>query len=104
MIRIPARSARIASTLVAAAVLTAAFALPASDARQADSRENAQMALLGAVPQTPAASAEALFPDAPDGVDPMVTGPVSAEFRARQQQLGCERAEWPDIPAACYPN
>jgi len=48
--------------------------------------------------------AEALFPDAPDGVDPMVTGPVSAAFRQRQADAGCDKAVWPNVPAACYPN
>jgi hypothetical protein len=44
------------------------------------------------------------FADAPDGVDPMVTGPVSATFRQRQEAAGCSEAVWPDIPMACYPD
>lgn len=59
-------------------------------------------------PDTPkiaaATQAEALFPDAPDGVDPMVTGPVSVSFKQRQADAGCDKAVWPHVPAACYPN
>jgi len=44
------------------------------------------------------------FDDAPMGVDPMVTGPVSAAFREKQERLGCAEAKWPNIPAACYPD
>lgn len=49
-------------------------------------------------------AAQAMFPDAPDGVDPMVTGPVSASFRLQQAQADCADAVWPNIPAACYPS
>ncbi len=49
-------------------------------------------------------AAEALFPDAPDGVDATVTGPVSASFRQRQADAGCDKAVWPNVPAACYPR
>jgi hypothetical protein len=49
-------------------------------------------------------SAEQLFADAPDGVDPMVTGPVSASFRQQQAEAGCDKAVWPHIPASCYPD
>ncbi len=45
-----------------------------------------------------------LFPDAPHGVDPVVTGPVSDEFRRQQEAAGCEKAVWPDIPAICFPG
>ncbi|KQZ91452.1 hypothetical protein ASD64_19605 [Mesorhizobium sp. Root157] len=48
--------------------------------------------------------AQRLFADAPDGVDPTVTGPVSASFKKKQQDTGCAAAIWPDIPAACYPK
>ncbi|MFC3207257.1 hypothetical protein [Aquamicrobium soli] len=48
--------------------------------------------------------AAAMFADAPDGVDPVVTGPVSASFRQQQAEAGCDKAVWPKIPAACYPN
>ncbi|WP_054310312.1 hypothetical protein [Mesorhizobium sp. 1M-11] len=46
--------------------------------------------------------AEKLFPDAPDGVDPIVTGPVSAAFKQRQADAGCDKAAWPNVPAACF--
>lgn len=48
--------------------------------------------------------AELAYPDAPDGVDPMVTGPRTAAFKERQTRAGCSSAEWPDIPMECYPN
>jgi hypothetical protein len=48
--------------------------------------------------------AASLFPDAPYGVDPVVTGPVSAQFRQTREVFGCDRAVWPNIPAACYPE
>ena len=51
-----------------------------------------------------ATPAQALFPDAPDGVDPVVTGPVSASFKQRQADAGCGEAVWPNVPAACYPD
>jgi hypothetical protein len=49
-------------------------------------------------------SAEQRFADAPDGVDPVVTGPVSAAFKQRQENAGCDSAVWPEIPTVCYPD
>ena len=49
-------------------------------------------------------AAEQAFADAPFGVDPMVTGPTSAAFKAEQSRLGCGSAVWPDIPLGCYPR
>ncbi len=46
---------------------------------------------------------EERFADAEFGVDPVVTGPVSDSFRQQQAKLGCAKAVWPNIPAACYP-
>ena len=48
--------------------------------------------------------AEMAFADAPDGVDPMVTGPTSKSFRQQQETAGCDRAAWPNIPLACFPD
>lgn len=50
-----------------------------------------------------ATAAERLYPDAPAGVDPITTGPVSREFRERQRAARCDEAVWPNIPIACYP-
>ncbi len=58
----------------------------------------------GAETALTASAAEELFADAPAGVDPMVTGPVSASFKKRQRDAGCDRAKWPNVPVACYPN
>jgi hypothetical protein len=44
------------------------------------------------------------FEDAPYGVDPMVTGPVSTAFRQTQRAAGCDSAVWPNISAVCYPD
>ncbi|QKV19936.1 hypothetical protein [Oricola thermophila] len=49
-------------------------------------------------------AAELAFSDAPYGVDPIVTGPVSGKFRAERDRAGCEDAVWPDIPVSCYPR
>jgi hypothetical protein len=49
-------------------------------------------------------TAEQMFADAPDGVDPIVTGPVSAAFKQRQKAADCDTAVWPNIPATCYPD
>ncbi|WP_245273710.1 hypothetical protein [Mesorhizobium sp. WSM3224] len=51
-----------------------------------------------------AKTAQQMFADAPDGVDPIVTGPVSAAFKQRQKDANCDTAVWPKIPAACYPD
>ncbi len=37
-------------------------------------------------------------------VDPVVTGPISDEFKRRRAALGCDEAVWPDIPKACFPD
>ncbi|RWL43600.1 MAG: hypothetical protein EOR60_21010 [Mesorhizobium sp.] len=49
-------------------------------------------------------TAQQMFADAPDGVDPIVTGPVSAAFKQRQKDANCDAAVWPNIPRACYPD
>ncbi|EXL05951.1 hypothetical protein [Aquamicrobium defluvii] len=49
-------------------------------------------------------AAQQLFSDAPDGVDHMVTGPVSSAFRERQREAGCADAVWPNVPLACFPG
>ncbi|MDX8502534.1 hypothetical protein RFM99_29560 [Mesorhizobium sp. VK4C] len=51
-----------------------------------------------------AKTAQQMFADAPDGVDPIVTGPVSAAFKQRQKVANCDTAVWPNVPAACYPD
>lgn len=48
--------------------------------------------------------AAARFQDAPYGVDPVVTGPVSTAFEKRREAAGCDQAEWPHIPSVCYPD
>lgn len=49
-------------------------------------------------------AAQQLFADAPDGVDHMVTGPVSSAFRERRREVGCADAVWPNVPLACFPG
>ena len=53
------------------------------------------------LPQT---AAQEAFADAEYGVDPMVTGPVSASFEQTQAAFGCDKAVWPNVPLGCYPN
>jgi hypothetical protein len=103
MIKVSAKYARRAALAAASTTLVLAAALSVSGARQPDPSDMRQLALLEYRDAT-TTQAQKLFPDAPDGVDPMVTGPVSAEFRARQQATGCEQAEWPNVPAECYPD
>lgn len=104
---ISARYARILGILLASAAFLWALAFTAVDARTplaADARKVAMLAddhAASAVAQTPA---EIMFPGAPDGVDPVVTGPASAALRERQKAFDCAAAVWPNIPVACYPN
>lgn len=100
--KVSARYARRAALAAASATLVLAAALSVSGARQPDPGDARQVVLLES--GDTATQAEKLFPDASDGVDPMVTGPVSAGFRARQQAAGCAQAEWPNIPPECYPD
>jgi hypothetical protein len=44
------------------------------------------------------------FADAPYGVDPVVTGPVSTAFKQQREAANCDKAVWPNVPAACYPD
>lgn len=44
------------------------------------------------------------FADAPYGVDPVVTGPVSTAFKQQREAANCDNAVWPNVPAACYPD
>ncbi len=82
---------------LAAIAITAIFAAGA-----AHSMVSATAPLSGNV--LAATEAEQLFADAPDGVDPMVTGPVSVSFKTKQHEFGCAEAKWPNIPVACYPR
>ena len=76
----------------AVAILLAAGVAHSTGTRQID----------GPVP--PRTAAEEAFPDAPYGVDPVVTGPTSASFKKQQADAGCDKAAWPDVSIACYPN
>ncbi|CDX49777.1 conserved exported hypothetical protein [Mesorhizobium plurifarium] len=58
----------------------------------------------GAIQPPDARTAQQMFADAPDGVDPIVTGPVSAAFKQRQKDANCDTAVWPNVPRACYPD
>lgn len=82
-------------------IASVAFALllAANAAQSAATQKEARPAL-----SADALSAEQVFADAPDGVDPMVTGPVSAAFKQRQDAANCDSAVWPNIPMVCYPD
>ncbi|TPM91294.1 hypothetical protein [Mesorhizobium sp. B2-1-3A] len=81
-------------------IASAAFAmlLAANAAQSAATLKEARPAL----PSNP--PAEQVFADAPDGVDPVVTGPVTAAFKQRQAAANCDSAVWPNIPMVCYPD
>ena len=100
MIRIPTGPVRLAALAAGSAAIVAAFALTASGA-YGPQPQDARGLALAEYREVPAAL---MFPDAPDGVDAIVTGPVSAEFRARQKAAGCETAQWPNVPVVCYPD
>ncbi|KRB20950.1 hypothetical protein EB815_06320 [Mesorhizobium loti] len=81
-------------------IASAAFAmlLAANAAQSAATLKEARPALPSNAP------AEQVFADAPDGVDPVVTGPVTAAFKQRQDAANCDTAVWPNIPMVCYPD
>ena len=103
MIKVSAKYALRGAIAASTAALVSIAALSASGARQADPQDMRQIALADHRDAT-MLTAQDMFPDAPDGVDPMVTGPVSAAFRAQQQAAGCEQATWPRVPVECYPD
>lgn len=37
-------------------------------------------------------------------VDPVITGPVSPQYRRQRDAAGCDQAAWPHIPAVCFPD
>ncbi|RUW96888.1 hypothetical protein EN816_25430 [Mesorhizobium sp. M8A.F.Ca.ET.173.01.1.1] len=82
-------------------IASAAFAvlLAANAAQSAATLKEARAVLPADAP-----SAQQAFADAPDGVDPVVTGPVSAAFKQRQASANCDAAVWPNIPMVCYPD
>ncbi|QKC94317.1 hypothetical protein [Mesorhizobium sp. NZP2298] len=82
-------------------IASAAFAmlLAANAAQSAATQKGAR-----AVTQSDTQTAEQIFADAPDGVDPVVTGPVSTAFKQRQASANCDSAVWPNIPMVCYPD
>jgi hypothetical protein len=55
-------------------------------------------------PSLPIPDELAEFADAPYGVDPIVTGPVSAAFKQRREGANCDAAIWPNVPAVCFPD
>jgi hypothetical protein len=67
-------------------------------------RSAAALGEAGPIPPPDAKTVQQLFADAPDGVDPIVTGPVSAAFKQRQKDANCDTAVWPNVPRACYPD
>jgi len=82
-------------------IASAAFAvLLAVNAAQSAATQRETRAALS----TDASSAAQVFANAPDGVDPMVTGPVSTAFKQRQAAANCDSAVWPNIPMVCYPD
>ncbi|MBX3579036.1 MAG: hypothetical protein KF723_17695 [Rhizobiaceae bacterium] len=95
---------RLTRTLQIVATATVPLAFVGAIALAATNTERPK---LDPIPNTPAPErtlAELAFPDAPYGVDPVVTGPRSAALRARQDGAGCAEAVWPNVPVDCYPD
>lgn len=98
VIKISLAASLVACAALGAVLVSPGFAAPiASETRLALQDRSATPA-----PETP--SVEDRFAGAPDGVDPVVTGPVSAQFKQTRNFLGCDKAEWPNVPAGCYPD
>ncbi|MDQ6432601.1 hypothetical protein RB623_00870 [Mesorhizobium sp. LHD-90] len=89
------------------ALVVSAAAISSGAAAPTDERTGVRAALEKAPIRAPAADGEDVaerFADAPYGVDPVVTGPVSASFRKQREAAGCDKAVWPNVPASCYPD
>lgn len=93
MIRSFSRNVRATMATTAVAVLLAAGVAHSTAGRPVERP----------VPQ-PQTAAELAFPDAEYGVDPVVTGPVSASFEEQRKSFGCTEAHWPNISLHCYPK
>lgn len=93
--------AQITSVAGIAAVGLVAFGLSATTARAPVEQPFPTIAMQPLPPAEP--TVQEMFADAPDGVDSMVTGPVSVQFKAQQQAAGCRDAVWPNVPRACFP-
>ena len=97
------RTVRVAAMAVASLACVGAIALAATEGVGQTKGEIA--ALVPATPYTGEKTlAELAFPDAPYGVDPIVTGPSTASLESRQESLGCADAVWPKVPVDCFPN
>lgn len=46
----------------------------------------------------------ATFDNASYGVDPVVTGPISAKFKRQRAMAKCDETQWPNVPKVCYPD
>jgi hypothetical protein len=97
--------------LLAAGAIALGFAgVAASSAASVDARVIEVAAVPGDVdavirtPSLPIPDELAEYADAPDGVDAVVTGPVSTAFKQRQQAADCDAAIWPNIPRVCFPD
>ena len=94
------RSGRIAVLAALALGGVGAFAIAATD----NGRAPLSLAAPATADDTDPSLAELAFPDAPFGVDPIVTGPTSASLKSRQAASSCAEAIWPQIPVDCYPT
>jgi len=78
---------------VSIALLASALAVSSASAIYARQTEEAPVA-----PRPEQASEDLAW------VDPVITGPVSPQYKRLRQRAGCDSATWPHIPAVCYPN
>ncbi|MEQ1953749.1 hypothetical protein [Mesorhizobium sp. CN2-181] len=96
-------AAALAALAVSAVAITAGSASPSGFDRPAASVPLEED--FGNIDASPnSADVGQRFADAPYGVDPVVTGPVSTAFKQQRETARCDDAVWPNVPAACYPD
>lgn len=90
-----------ALALVPATLLLVALTGGLVDARQSDELGDTRPAVEQSAAEP---SAGEVFDPALAWVDPVITGPVSPEFKRQREAAGCDVAVWPHIPTVCFPD
>ncbi len=97
VMKMPANPLRVLLPVAAAAGLAALTSVGGIHARQAVDE-----------PRAPVGAQEGEESEGNIGdmawVDPVITGPVSPEYRRIREEAGCDTATWPNIPDVCYPD
>ena len=84
--------------LPAAALIALALTGGLVDARQAQQEERPAISTDGSGSDYERENDPALA-----WVDPVITGPVSTEYKRQRDAAGCDVAVWPHIPSICFP-